>query len=157
MLGRKVPPKELGGSSSNCSYEAWQDRIDSCITCWSSFIHFCIICLQLDTDKNGLIDFREFVSAAMHVHQLEEADSKTFERRVRKAFDYLDKDESGFLEPEEIRKELGIKGSVDDIFEEGDVDADGRISYAEFKNIVETISAMEGNWSSLRKPSITKM
>lgn len=113
--------------------------------------------LQLDTDKNGLIDFREFVSAAMHVHQLEEADSKTFERRVRKAFDYLDKDRSGFLEPEEIRKELGIKGSVDDIFEEGDVDADGRISYAEFKNIVETISAMEGNWSSLRKPSMTKM
>jgi calcium-dependent protein kinase len=134
-----------------------QDCKDFCVTHGSSLISLCMICLQLDTDKNGLIDFREFVSAAMHVHQLEEADSKTFERRVRKAFDYLDKDRSGFLEPEEIRKELGIKGSVDDIFEEGDVDADGRISYAEFKNIVETISAMEGNWSSLRKPSITKM
>eukprot|EP00243_Klebsormidium_subtile_P000288 TRINITY_DN104_c0_g1_i1.p1 TRINITY_DN104_c0_g1~~TRINITY_DN104_c0_g1_i1.p1 ORF type:complete len:510 (+),score=159.60 TRINITY_DN104_c0_g1_i1:723-2252(+) len=108
----------------------------------------------LDTDKNGVIDFREFVSAAMHVHQLEEADAKAFERRVRKAFEYLDKDRNGYLEPEEIRKELGIKGSVDDIFEEGDLDADGKISYAEFKNIVETISATEGNWSSLRRPSI---
>lgn len=126
--------------------------------CYSTaLLTWLLLCtLQLDTDKNGVIDFREFVSAAMHVHQLEEADAKEFERRVRKAFDYLDKDQNGYLEPEEIRKELGIKGSVDDIFEEGDLDADGKISYAEFKNIVETISATEGNWSSLRRPSISK-
>lgn len=51
---------------------------------------------NLDTDGNGQIDFKEFVGAVM----LERRDS--LKASLRKAFDAIDSDKSGFLSVQEV-------------------------------------------------------
>lgn len=47
--------------------------------------------LQADVDKNGTIDYIEFITATMHRHRLEKED------HLYKAFQYFDKDGSGYV------------------------------------------------------------
>lgn len=46
---------------------------------------------QADVDKNGSIDYIEFVTATMHRHRLER------EENLFKAFQFFDKDHSGLV------------------------------------------------------------
>lgn len=59
--------------------------------------------LQIDSNTDGLVDFTEFVVAALHVNQLEEHDSEKWQQRSRAAFDKFDIDGDGFITPEELR------------------------------------------------------
>lgn len=59
--------------------------------------------LQNDSNTDGLVDFTEFVVAALHVNQLEEHDSEKWQQRSRAAFDKFDIDGDGFITPEELR------------------------------------------------------
>lgn len=61
--------------------------------CWS----------QIDSNTDGLVDFTEFVAAALHVHQLEEHDSEKWQLRSRAAFEKFDIDKDGYITPEELR------------------------------------------------------
>lgn len=58
--------------------------------------------MQIDSNTDGLVDFREFVTATLHVHQMEH-DSETWNSRCKAAFQKLDVDGNGFLTPEELR------------------------------------------------------
>ncbi|KAK7316763.1 hypothetical protein RJT34_00470 [Clitoria ternatea] len=91
-----------------------------------------------DVDGNGTIEYIEFITATMHRHKLERDD------QLSKAFQYFDKDNSGYITRDELEtamKEYGmgddatikeIISEVDTIISEVDTDHDGRINYEEF-------------------------
>jgi len=65
------------------------------------------ICLmQIDSNTDGLVDFTEFVAAALHVHQLEEHNSEKWQLRSQAAFEKFDIDRDGYITPEELRMVL---------------------------------------------------
>ncbi|OVA06601.1 Protein kinase domain [Macleaya cordata] len=84
-----------------------------------------------DVDGNGTIDYIEFVSATMHRHRLER------DEHLYKAFQFFDKDKSGFITRDELQvamKDYGMgdEASIREIISEVDTDNDGRINYEEF-------------------------
>ncbi|KAL0438374.1 UNVERIFIED_CONTAM: Calcium-dependent protein kinase [Sesamum latifolium] len=84
-----------------------------------------------DVDKNGSIDYIEFITATMHRHRLEK------EENLYKAFQYFDKDNSGFITRDELRHAMqeygmGDEATIDEVLDDVDTDKDGRINYEEF-------------------------
>ncbi|KAK4752823.1 hypothetical protein SAY87_021621 [Trapa incisa] len=84
-----------------------------------------------DVDKNGTIDYIEFITATMHRHRLDK------EENLFKAFQYFDKDDSGFITREELRQAMHQHGmgddeTIDEVLDDVDTDKDGRINYEEF-------------------------
>ncbi|KAJ0098039.1 hypothetical protein Patl1_29083 [Pistacia atlantica] len=94
----------------------------------------------IDCNTDGLVDFTEFVAATLHVHQLEEHNSEKWHQRSQAAFEKFDLDRDGFITPEELRMHTGLKGSIDPLLEEADIDKDGRISLSEFRRLLRTAS-----------------
>ncbi|KAL5972638.1 Calcium-dependent protein kinase 19 [Asimina triloba] len=84
-----------------------------------------------DVDGNGTIDYIEFITATMHRHRLDRDD------HLYKAFQYFDKDNSGYITRDELEhamKEhgMGDDASIREIISEVDADNDGKINYEEF-------------------------
>ncbi|KAL8168063.1 hypothetical protein V2J09_009562 [Rumex salicifolius] len=94
----------------------------------------------IDSNTDGLVDFTEFVSATLHVHQLEECDFAKWQQLSQAAFNKFDVDRDGFITPDELKLHTGLKGSVDPLLEEADIDRDGRISLSEFRRLLRTAS-----------------
>ncbi|KAK3432048.1 calcium-dependent protein kinase 2 [Eucalyptus grandis] len=92
-----------------------------------------------DVDGNGSIDYIEFISATMHRHKLERDD------HLHKAFQYFDKDGSGYITKDELEaamKEhaIGDEANIKEIIAEVDKDNDGRIDYDEFCTMMRSKS-----------------
>ncbi|XP_031487504.1 calcium-dependent protein kinase 10-like [Nymphaea colorata] len=91
-----------------------------------------------DVDGNGTLDYGEFVTVTVHLQKMEN------DEHFRRAFLFFDKDESGYIEMDELREALMDEyGETDgevlnDIMREVDTDKDGRISYAEFISMMKT-------------------
>ncbi|XP_022876971.1 calcium-dependent protein kinase 21-like [Olea europaea var. sylvestris] len=84
-----------------------------------------------DVDGNGTIDYIECITATMHRHKLER------DKHLFKAFQYFDKDNSGYITRDELEtamKEYGMgdEATIKEIISEVDTDNDGRINYEEF-------------------------
>uniref|UniRef100_A0A0C9QXS9 non-specific serine/threonine protein kinase n=1 Tax=Wollemia nobilis TaxID=56998 RepID=A0A0C9QXS9_9CONI len=84
-----------------------------------------------DVDGNGTIDYLEFISATVHMNRLDKED------HIYSAFQYFDKDNSGYITKEELQQALkkygmGDEETIRDIITEVDTDNDGRINYEEF-------------------------
>ncbi|KAK8946342.1 Calcium-dependent protein kinase 2 [Platanthera zijinensis] len=84
-----------------------------------------------DVDGNGTIDYIEFITATMHRHKLER------EENLYSAFQYFDKDSSGFITRDELETAMEEHGMSDastikEIISEVDTDNDGKINYEEF-------------------------
>ncbi|KAI3794280.1 hypothetical protein L1987_36909 [Smallanthus sonchifolius] len=94
----------------------------------------------MDSNTDGLVDFKEFVAATLHVHQLEEQDSEKWLHLSQSAFEKFDVDRDGYITPEELRMITGLKGSIDPLLEEADIDKDGKISLSEFRRLLRTAS-----------------
>ncbi|XP_074560876.1 calcium-dependent protein kinase 18-like [Curcuma longa] len=94
----------------------------------------------IDSNTDGLVDFTEFVAATLHVHQMEEHDSEKWRVRCKAAFDKFDMDGDGYITPEELRMHTGLKGSIEPLLEEADIDRDGKISLSEFRKLLRTAS-----------------
>lgn len=94
----------------------------------------------MDSNRDGLVDFEEFVAATLHVHQLEELDVEKWNQRTRAAFDKFDSDKDGYITPDELRVYTGLKGSIDNLLDEADTDKDGRISLPEFQKLLRQVS-----------------
>lgn len=95
----------------------------------------------IDTDKNGAINYTEFIAAALN--------SSVFldEEKLLSAFDTLDKDGDGFIEEIELAEMLGYKDGdkIDHkmmytLIKDIDLDSDGKIDFNEFKKMVSNIS-----------------
>ncbi|XP_016487584.2 calcium-dependent protein kinase 17-like isoform X2 [Nicotiana tabacum] len=89
------------------------------------------VALRADADGNGTIDYEEFITATMHMNRMDR------EEHLYKAFQYFDKDKSGYITMEELEqalREFGMNDAKDikEIISEVDSDNDGRINYDEF-------------------------
>jgi calcium-dependent protein kinase len=94
----------------------------------------------IDSNTDGLVDFREFVAATLHIHQMAELDSERWGLRCQAAFRKFDLDGDGYITPEELRMHTGLKGSIEPLLEEADIDKDGKISLSEFRKLLRTAS-----------------
>ncbi|KZV41543.1 Calmodulin-domain protein kinase 5 isoform 1 [Dorcoceras hygrometricum] len=83
-----------------------------------------------DVDNSGTIDYGEFIAATIHLNKLER------EEHLLAAFQYFDKDASGYITVDELQQACVEHGMTDvfleDIIKEVDQDNDGRIDYGEF-------------------------
>ncbi|XP_010269425.1 PREDICTED: calcium-dependent protein kinase 2-like isoform X2 [Nelumbo nucifera] len=84
-----------------------------------------------DADGNGTIDYDEFITATMHMNRMDR------EEHLYTAFQYFDKDNSGYIttvELDQALREFGMHDGRDikEILSEVDIDNDGRINYDEF-------------------------
>ncbi|KAK4758172.1 hypothetical protein SAY87_019473 [Trapa incisa] len=84
-----------------------------------------------DADGNGTIDYNEFITATMHMNRMDRED------HLYTAFQYFDKDNSGYITNEELEQALREFGMLEgrdikEILSEVDSDNDGRINYDEF-------------------------
>jgi calcium-dependent protein kinase len=66
------------------------------------YMGLCLM-LQMDANRDGLVDFDEFVAATLHVHQLKETDAKKWQRRLQAAFDKFDFDGDGYITAIELK------------------------------------------------------
>ncbi|KAH7710731.1 Protein K03A1.4 a [Aphelenchoides avenae] len=86
--------------------------------------------------ENGVITFDEFI----HLMQSQVCNSKYNERQLRDQFNLFDKDHDGFIERGEMRsivRELSLgryfpDHVIEQLFNEADIDGDGKISFQEF-------------------------
>ena len=81
-----------------------------------------------DIDGNGAIDYIEFITATMHMNRMERED------HLYKAFEYYDKDKSGYITMEELeyalkKYNMGDEKTIKEIISEVDADNDDRKTY----------------------------
>jgi calcium-dependent protein kinase len=99
----------------------------------TSRFHFLILRRrEQDTNKNGRINYTEFLAATI------EAQGAVSEDKIAEAFDRLDTDGTGYISKSDLRNVLGDTCSpseIDAIVESGDINKDGKISYKEFLEV----------------------
>eukprot|EP00358_Blepharisma_japonicum_P007134 CAMPEP_0202942832 /NCGR_PEP_ID=MMETSP1395-20130829/3072_1 /ASSEMBLY_ACC=CAM_ASM_000871 /TAXON_ID=5961 /ORGANISM="Blepharisma japonicum, Strain Stock R1072" /LENGTH=95 /DNA_ID=CAMNT_0049639535 /DNA_START=1073 /DNA_END=1357 /DNA_ORIENTATION=- len=90
---------------------------------------------EVDTDKNGFVDYTEFLKAALNMEKVLSAEN------LKTAFKVFDRDGSGSISAAELRKIL--EGSVpsddrvwNEIISEVDQNGDGEIDLQEFQDII---------------------
>ncbi|MQM15620.1 hypothetical protein Taro_048568 [Colocasia esculenta] len=107
----------------------------------------------IDSNTDGLVDFDEFVAATMRVHQLVEHDSEKWQSRSQSAFEKFDVDRDGFITADELRMHVGLRGSIEPLLVEADIDKDGKISLSEFRKLLRTASMSS---QSVTSPSVAR-
>ena len=92
---------------------------------------------NLDVDDSGTIDYEEFLAATISQSQMNK------DANLLAAFSYFDKDNSGTISPDEIRKALGIDSSdkhLNSLIAEVDENGDGEIQFDEFCNMMRKLT-----------------
>lgn len=92
---------------------------------------------EIDIDKNGTIDYTEFVMATM-------SDKETMtNEKLQQAFRLFDKDGNGSIEADEIKAVLGDSKmspeQIEKIIREVDENGDGSIQFEEFQNMMKKL------------------
>jgi calcium-dependent protein kinase len=101
-----------------------------------------LIFANIDTDFNGFIEYEEFVRAAVN--------SSIFmsQNYLKFAFNYFDRDSSGDITFEEIKKRFTqnskntnpkVDKELKEIFDKIDINGDGSISFGEFCKMMKNI------------------
>ena len=94
--------------------------------------------LHVDTNKNGTIDFQEFLQL---MERKTTAGDK--ESELRDAFNLFDKNGDGFISAEELKSVMKSVGEnmgdteVEQMIKEADLDGDGKINYTEFVRMLK--------------------
>ncbi|KAL7097928.1 hypothetical protein ACP275_10G173700 [Erythranthe tilingii] len=91
-----------------------------------------------DVDKDGYLDCAEFVAISVHLRKMGNDD------HLRKAFQFFDRNESGYIEIEELRDAFADEAEatseevINAIIQDVDTDKDGRISFEEFAAMMKS-------------------
>ncbi|PKI42951.1 hypothetical protein CRG98_036749 [Punica granatum] len=90
-----------------------------------------------DIDNSGTMDYGEFIAAMLHLNKVQRED------HLFAAFNYFDKDGSGYITPDELQaacEQFGLRDvHLEDIIREVDQDNDGRIDYSEFVAMMQDV------------------
>ncbi|KAE8661228.1 Calcium-dependent protein kinase 20 [Hibiscus syriacus] len=93
-----------------------------------------------DIDNSGTIDYSEFIAAMLHLNKIQKED------HLFAAFNYFDKDGSGYITPDELQQaceQFGLEDvHLEDVIREVDQDNDGRIDYSEFVAMMQDTEAI---------------
>lgn len=87
---------------------------------------------QLDSNKNGFVDYTEFIAGCLHTATMLK------EKHLLNAFRYFDKDHNEKITKEELREALCQEdltmddSKIEAMIKEADTDGDGAINYEEF-------------------------
>lgn len=91
------------------------------------------ILASVDTDKNGAINYSEFIAATMNDLISKDAN------RIQAAFNFFDKNNDGIIDKDDLKQifETNVDLSFDDkvieeVVKEWDYNGDGKIDYKEF-------------------------
>ncbi|KAI9121674.1 hypothetical protein K1719_008707 [Acacia pycnantha] len=89
-----------------------------------------------DVDKDGHLDYGEFVAISVHFKKMGN------DEHLRKAFQFFDKNNSGYIEIEELREALADEVDTNNevinaIMHDVDTDKDGKISFGEFNAMMK--------------------
>ena len=92
----------------------------------------------MDVDNSGEIDFSEFVTATVNRNALMQDD------KLRQAFRFYDKDDSGSISTDEIKDVLGVGKSISEevwaqVVKEVDADGNGEVDFDEFKTMMKKL------------------
>ncbi|XP_052201199.1 calcium-dependent protein kinase 8-like [Diospyros lotus] len=85
-----------------------------------------------DVDRDGALNYGEFVAVSVHLKKMAN------DEHLHKAFAFFDRNQSGYIEVEELRDALSEEDDanseevINAIMHDVDTDKDGRISYDEF-------------------------
>lgn len=90
-----------------------------------------------DVDGDGSIDYIEFITATMHKCKLDR------EENIHTAFQFFDKDNSGYITTDELESAMeeygmGDPSAIHEIIYEVDTDKDGKINYQEFSAMMRS-------------------
>jgi calcium-dependent protein kinase len=117
-----VTKKELRGGLKNLTKMSDQEIDD--------------IVKAMDTDKNGVVNYTEFVAATL------KKEYTANEAKISAAFDMLDADGDGYIEEKELMSMIGsevlgfdVKG-LRTLIRQVDTDGDMKINVAEFRKMV---------------------
>mmetsp|Transcript_10583 Transcript_10583/g.7908 ORF Transcript_10583/g.7908 Transcript_10583/m.7908 type:complete len:151 (+) Transcript_10583:1069-1521(+) len=96
------------------------------------------IMTNVDIDKNGHIDYSEFIAATVNKQKLLSKEG------LKTAFAIFDKDDNGFISAQEVKQVLDHGKKFDErvwdnIIREVDINGDGEISYQEFEKMMEKL------------------
>lgn len=91
---------------------------------------------KVDSDRNGIIDYEEFIKATIDVAKVESKEV------LRKTFQMFDKDSNGYISAEELRLVLEsaeLDEGVDwpELLKEADTNGDGVIDMMEFEMLIQ--------------------
>ncbi|KAL5499920.1 hypothetical protein EMCRGX_G011392 [Ephydatia muelleri] len=120
-----ITAKELGAVMRLLGYNPSETDLEDMIS-------------DVDLDRNGTIEFGEFV--AMMARNVKEADQ---DEEIKEAFRVFDLNGDGYISSNELGQIMGNLGEkltpqeVDDMIREADIDGDGRISYEEFMIVMK--------------------
>lgn len=90
-----------------------------------------------DVDGDGTLNYGEFVAVTVHLRKMAN------DEHLHKAFTFFDRNESGYIEREELREALSDDDDANNeeviiaIMNDVDTDKDGRISYEEFSTMMK--------------------
>ncbi|KAK4766767.1 hypothetical protein SAY87_008409 [Trapa incisa] len=89
-----------------------------------------------DVDGDGYLNYKEFVAIAIHLKKMGN------DEHLKKAFEFFDRDQSGYIEIKELMDALVDEVDSGEevaraIMEDVDTDKDGRISYDEFATMMK--------------------
>ncbi|OMJ85036.1 hypothetical protein SteCoe_13758 [Stentor coeruleus] len=95
-------------------------------------------CKYLDTNRNGTIDYNEFLAGTLMRESLKK------EEWLKQAFDYFDSDKCGYITAEDLRRSLsggsgGVvisKQEIEKLLSIADENNDGKIDFKEFSELV---------------------
>ncbi|XP_048429082.1 calmodulin-like [Pyrus x bretschneideri] len=88
---------------------------------------------EVDVDGNGTIEFGEFLNLMARKMKENDADDE-----LKEAFKVFDKDQDGYISPNELRHVMVNLGErltdeeVEQMIREADLDGDGLVNYEEF-------------------------
>ncbi|KAF5740522.1 calmodulin-like protein 8-like [Tripterygium wilfordii] len=112
--------QELGTAIKSLSVNPTQEELENMIS-------------EVDTNENGTIEFGEFLNLMARKMKENEADEE-----LKEAFKVFDKDQDGYISPNELRRVMMNFGEkltdeeVEEMIKEADLDGDGQINYEEF-------------------------
>ena len=100
---------------------------------------------ELDGDKNGTIEFEEFLRACINKNEI------LNDKYINYAFKFLDKENKKSLSPEQIisaffvEENESFKETMNQILNNNDYDENGRINFEEFKNLIYSLEKLKLN------------